>query len=841
MMPPRRARLRSVVALLLLLPCTPARAARETAPVAADVPADLPQRYRDWLEEVALLITPEERQVFLGLSRDYQRQAFLRAFWQVRDPYPETPANELRDVWQERVEIARDRYGDLNDDRARMLLLNGPPDRVLSSRCGALLRPLEIWQVAHSTLVKGSYVFVFIARSGQRQGRYELWHPSEGLASLLIGLAGDPDQKLLDRINEECMQADDLLAALSSAVEWETLERRGAKLPIPSTEWVRDFAARSTTLPEDAALLPASLEVSFPARHQSRTVVQGLVRVPSSGAVAAGEKDGRLYRFLVDGEVLRKDELFESFRYRFEVPAEDPPPEIPLLVERYLRPGDYRLLLRVEDLNGGRFFRHEGELTVPLLPAAPSPVLDATAPAAAAPASPPAAGPAAPSDDVVVELAPPPADLIIGRLRVSAEVRGPGVARVRFLLDGHPLLAKTHPPYTVELDLGQEPRLHQLAVVAEAADGSELAHDEVPVNAGPHRFSVRLVEPRAPSEPGQPLRAEAVVDVPSDERLDRLELFVDDTHLATLYQPPFVQTLVPPAGREVSFVRAVAHLASGAEAEDIAFLNAPREREAVDVDLVELYTTALDRRGRPVVDLAPADFQVREDGRPQQLVRCDYVENLPIHAVVLLDTSASMAEELEQAEAAAQRFFAQLLTPRDRAAVISFADNPQLRVPFTNDPAVLGGGLARLDADGETALYDSIVYSLWYMSGIRGKRVLVLLSDGEDVKSRYQYEEVLEFARRSGVAIYPIGLGLTSNAQVTRLALSRLAAETGGRAFFVDRTAGFDAVYRTIERELRSQYLLAYQSDGKGSGYRKVSVDVKRPGVAAATVKGYYP
>ena len=853
-----RSRARALTLALLLL-AAPA-AAERAAKAPSDLPADLPQRYRDWLEEVAPLITPEERQAFLALTRDYQRQAFLRAFWEVRDPYPQTPGNELRDSWQSRVETARERYGNLDDERSRLLLLNGPPDRVLTSRCGALLRPLELWRVDQSTLVKGAFVVVFVARGGQRQGHYDLWHPQEGVASLLIIPAGaDDDERIVDRIREECVQSDELLSMVASAVDWEVLEERGAKPRTPSAEWVQNFAARSTTIPEDAALLPAHLDVVFPARHQSRTVVQGVVRVPAQAAVAAGEKEDKRYRFLVDGEVLRKDDLFESFRYRFEVPAEGAAAEIPLLLERYLRPGDYRLLVRVEDLNGGTFFRHEGDLSVPLLPAASPTVLAASADGTAAPtpamAAEPASGAgttsatgatattaAAASDDVVVQVSPPPADLLTGRLRVSADVRGPGVARVRFLLDGHGMLAKTRPPYTVELDLGEEPRLHELAVVAEAVDGRELARDEVAVNAGPHRFAVRLVEPKVGSAmPGQPVRAEAVVEVPGGEHLDRLELFVDDTHLATLYQPPFVQSLVPPVGRLVSYVRAVAYLQSGAAAEDVAFLNAPPSRASVDVDLVELYTTAIDRRGKPVADLAPADFRVREDGRQQQLLRCEFVEDLPIHAAVLLDTSTSMVEEMDQAVAAASRFFEQLLTPKDRAAVMSFADRPQLRVSFTHDPAVLAGGLARLEPEGETALYDSVVYALWYFSGIRGKRVLVLLSDGEDSKSKYTFEEAIEFARRSGVAIYTIGLGLSANAQVARMNLQRFASETGGTAFFVDRAGGFDSVYRSIERELRAQYLLAYQSDGNGPGYRKVEIDVKRPGVNVATAKGYYP
>jgi VWFA-related protein len=844
----RRAATRVLALVLLLLApaltTAAAHAASKPAPAPSDVPPDLPQRYRDWLEEVALLMMPEERQVFLALTRDYQRQAFLRAFWKERDPFPETPANELQNAWQERVEVAREKYGNLTDDRSRILLLNGPPDRLLVSRCGALLRPLEIWQFGHSSLVKGSFVLVFVARGGGRQGSYELWHPADGLASLLIGLSGDPEQHLLERIRDECVQAEELLGLLADAADWEQLEQRGARPRRPSVEWVQTFAARSTTIPEDAALLPATVELAFPGRHQSRTVVEGVVKVPSAAAVAAGEKE-RIYRFLVDGEVLRKDELFDAFRYRFEMPATDVPAQIPLLLERYLRPGDYRLVLRVEDLNGGSFFRHEADLTVPVLPdtavaaaggpaATPAPPMATSPPAAAAP---PATG-----DEIVVQISPPPADLLTGRLRVGADVRGSGVARVRFLLDDKPILAKARPPSSVEVDLGQEPRLHQLTVIAEAADGHELARDEVAVNAGPHRFAVRLVEPKPGSaRAGEPVRAEAVVEVPGGEELDRVEMFVDETHLATLYGPPFAQSLVPPGGRPVSYVRAVAYLKSGAAAEDIAFLNAPRERAAVDVDLVELYTAATDRHGRPVPDLTPADFRVREDGRPQTLLRCEFVEDLPIHAAVLIDTSSSMIEELDQAVAAATRFFEQLLTPRDRAAVISFADKPELRVAFTHDPAVLAGGLAQLEADGETALYDSVVYSLWYFSGIRGKRVLVLLSDGEDVKSRYNFEEVVDFARRSGVAIYPIGLGLSSTAQVARMALQRLAAETGGTAFFVERSSSFDNVYRSIERELRSQYLLAYQSDGTGTGFRKVDVQVTRPGVNASSAKGYYP
>ena len=833
----------SFAAALALAAAGAGRAAEEPpAP-----PAGLPQRDVEWLEEVAPLISPAEREVFLALGRDYQRQAFRRAFWDARDPYPETPVNELRVRWEARLEEARKRWGSLDDDRSRMLLLHGPPARQLEARCGGLLRPVEAWSYDGSDLVRGGFTLVFVQPQAQRQGRYRLWSPRDGLWPLLLfAPVGTGEEAIGAQIAEECARGDVLLSELANAVDWPELQKRGAAPPHPGAEWALTFAARSTDLPSDAELLPATVDLAFPRRHQSRTVVQGVVRVPLAAARPAGEGDDRRYRFLVDGEVLRRGELFESFRYRFDVPAAGAAAEVPLIVERTLRPGPYRLVLRLEDLEGGRFFRHEADMTVPVLPpgtttaAALAPPAAASAAAVAAPAAAEPAAPAAAADEVVVQLVPPPPELLTGRMRVEARVSGPAVARVRFLLDGKPLLAKGKPPYSVDIDLGEEPRLHTVTALAEATDGAELARDEVAVNAGPHRLAVRLVEPRSGgTRPGEPVRAHALVELPAGERLERLELFLDDTLLATLYQPPFVQVLVPPAGGEMSYVRAVAHLASGVAAEDLVFLSAPAGMDEVEVDLVELYTTVVDRRGDPVAGLGREDFVVREDGKPQELLRCELLEDLPMHAAILLDTSASMTEELDEAERAALRFFDQLLSSRDRAAVMSFADRPRLLVPFTNDEAVLAGGLASLVAEGETALYDSVIYALWYFSGIKGKRVLVLLSDGEDVKSRYRFDDVLRFARRSGVAIYTIGIGLPANAEMGRMALQRLAAETGGTAFWVDRSGELRSVYASIERELRSQYLLAYQPSSTEPGYHEVAVEVRRSGVEATTQRGY--
>jgi VWFA-related protein len=200
--------------------------------------------------------------------------------------------------------------------------------------------------------------------------------------------------------------------------------------------------------------------------------------------------------------------------------------------------------------------------------------------------------------------------------------------------------------------------------------------------------------------------------------------------------------------------------------------------------------------------------------------------------------------KLDQAVQGAMGFFDKVITPKDRAAVITFADHPNLAVRFTNQQPLLAGGLAGLTASGNTALYDSLIYALYYFGGVKGKRAIVLLSDGKDEGSRYSYDDVLEYARRSGVAIYTVGIGLSTQSVDIRLKLSRLADETGGRFFFIEKARELDGIYDTIQKEVRSQYLLAYQSSKEGGSadkFRTVEVKMAKPGLEAKTVRGYYP
>jgi VWFA-related protein len=204
----------------------------------------------------------------------------------------------------------------------------------------------------------------------------------------------------------------------------------------------------------------------------------------------------------------------------------------------------------------------------------------------------------------------------------------------------------------------------------------------------------------------------------------------------------------------------------------------------------------------------------------------------------MLDISASMEPEIERAQNAALHFFTQAVRPKDRAAVITFNDHPALAAKFTNDQKALAASLAGLKAERGTALWDSIIFTLYYFNGVRGQRAIILLSDGKDESSRFTYEDTLEYARRTGVTLYAIGLG----EDVDKKKLTRLAEETGGRSFFLKDAAQLEGIYSTIQRELRSQYLLAYQSSNTtGDDFRSVDVRLAKGGMEAKTMRGYYP
>jgi Ca-activated chloride channel family protein len=499
---------------------------------------------------------------------------------------------------------------------------------------------------------------------------------------------------------------------------------------------------------------------------------------------------------------------------------------VPLSFERPLRPGTFRLVLKLEENRSGRAMRLERDIEVPELPEGPA--------AGAALGPPPALAP--------FRLLAPAADLLSGVVRVEAEVGDERVRSVSFSLDGKPLLTRNRPPWTVELRVGELPRSVRVRAVAHDAQGASLAADELLLNGAPHRFTVRLVEPREGAVTA-PVRVRVEVRPPEERTVDRLELFLDDTPLATLYQEPW-EVLVPRLPEPAPlYLRVVAYLADGATAEDAVLLaGGEGQRGTVEVDLVEVYTAVVDDSGRPMQGLGETDFAVAEDGRPQRILRFQHVTELPLHVALLVDTSASMAEMLPEVETAAIEFFRSTLEPGDRAAVFTFSEEPRLAAPFSDDLTELTAALVGLRAERGTALWDSLVHALHYFQGAPGRRALLVFSDGADHGSRFRFGEALAFAQHAGVAIYAVSFGTAASGVLEgRRRLARLAEATGGQAFTLTSVDQLAATYETVEDDLRSQYLLVYQSDGEGPELRAVEVTVRRPGATPRAMRGYIP
>jgi Ca-activated chloride channel family protein len=147
------------------------------------------------------------------------------------------------------------------------------------------------------------------------------------------------------------------------------------------------------------------------------------------------------------------------------------------------------------------------------------------------------------------------------------------------------------------------------------------------------------------------------------------------------------------------------------------------------------------------------------------------------------------------------------------------------------------------DASGGTSLYDAIVTGLYRFRALSGRRALIILTDGEDTTSRVSYEEMLNYARSARVPLYFIGIGLGMLDISGTSKMKLLAAESGGVAYFIKDVKQLPATYEKLERELRTQYLLAYYSEAtkKDRGYRTVDVKVSRPGTTIRTIRGFIP
>jgi Ca-activated chloride channel family protein len=269
------------------------------------------------------------------------------------------------------------------------------------------------------------------------------------------------------------------------------------------------------------------------------------------------------------------------------------------------------------------------------------------------------------------------------------------------------------------------------------------------------------------------------------------------------------------------------------------------------VDVVSLNVTVTDRANRYVLDLDVPDFAVFEDGIKQDVTFFTR-QRQAIALSLLLDSSASMEQHLGTLQTAATNFVRRL-GPSDVAQVVDFDSRVTIRQPFTGNQEELEAAIRQTVAGGSTSLYNATYVALKELGKIRAvteeevrRQALILFSDGEDTSSLVSFEEVLDLAKRSETAIYTIALRgsdtQTRGFREAEFVLRTLAQDTGGRAFFPTKIEDLSGVYAQIGEELASQYTLGYTSKNprRDGSWRRVIVQVSRPGVTARAKNGYY-
>jgi Ca-activated chloride channel family protein len=255
------------------------------------------------------------------------------------------------------------------------------------------------------------------------------------------------------------------------------------------------------------------------------------------------------------------------------------------------------------------------------------------------------------------------------------------------------------------------------------------------------------------------------------------------------------------------------------------------------VDLVEVYATVTDARGEPVTGLQATDFRVVEDGAVQTITA--FAEgDFPLSVAIALDRSFSMAgERLALAKRAAAAFIA-ALREQDEVMVIAVGSDIERITPAVPAREAARIPWNRIDAWGTTPLFDVSRQAIGAVQARRGRRALLIISDGADRGSETNAADLIDYARHTDVLIYPIAISKTRPA-----VFAELASVTGGRSIWVQDPRQAESSLAALARELRRQYLLGYvpsASVDRGTAWHSIEVSVDRPNVRIRARDGYF-
>ena len=258
----------------------------------------------------------------------------------------------------------------------------------------------------------------------------------------------------------------------------------------------------------------------------------------------------------------------------------------------------------------------------------------------------------------------------------------------------------------------------------------------------------------------------------------------------------------------------------------------------VQVEFVELPVSVIDKQGQSIRGLQEEHFKVYEDKILQDITLFKQ-EDAPVSVGLVIDTSSSMRDKHDRVSAAAMTFVKES-NPNDETFIVSFADHANLEHDFTKDTTKLSSSLSNIPSRGMTSLYDAVLFAAKHIDkGVYRKKVLLIVTDGEDNKSRHSLDDALEELRESRLILYAIGITSQSSRFFnngpfkgeSKKALEKFAKTTGGKAFFPSSVEDVDDVCKRIARDLRTQYTIGYRPSNTtlDGSWRGVKVQVTHP------------
>jgi Ca-activated chloride channel homolog len=271
----------------------------------------------------------------------------------------------------------------------------------------------------------------------------------------------------------------------------------------------------------------------------------------------------------------------------------------------------------------------------------------------------------------------------------------------------------------------------------------------------------------------------------------------------------------------------------------------PETTFRVGADLVALNVSVFDANWKVIRGLPQSAFTVFENGVKQE-ISVFRQEDVPVSMGIVVDNSASMRDKKDRVVTAALAMV-KASHPDDEEFVVRFNEEPEVTQQFTSKLAALESSLRGLDTKGETAMRDAVLLGIQHLRSRakRDKRVLIVITDGDDNSSVATQQRLIEAARQSNAIVYAIGLlggEQPESAARARKALEDLSNQTGGRAWFPTDVSEIATIAPEIAHEIRNQYVVGYTptDTAKDGKFRTVTVAVNVPGAIVRTRAGYY-